>query len=114
MPPVTKLEISRTLRGNCALGFWRMVATIALACGYVWLFSQPSAAASTNAADWWSLKPLKRPAVPHLAGGKAQLESSTLPAAEQPLLESANPIDAFVWAKLQEKGLRPSAQADRR
>lgn len=42
---------------------------------------------------WWSLKPLSRAAPP--AG-------------------TTNPIDAFVLAKLREKGLTPSAEADRR
>ena len=49
--------------------------------------------------DWWSLRPLDRPAVPGLgpaAGG------------------ARNPIDAFVRAKLREKGLTPSPEADRR
>ncbi|HVL11408.1 MAG TPA: DUF1549 domain-containing protein, partial [Gemmata sp.] len=42
--------------------------------------------------DWWSLQPVKRPAVP--AG--------------------QNAIDHFVRAKLAEKGLKPSPEADRR
>jgi hypothetical protein len=41
----------------------------------------------------WSFQPVKRPAVP---GG------------------SANPVDAFVVARLREKGLSPSPEADRR
>ncbi len=44
--------------------------------------------------DWWSLKPLKKPVLP--AGN------------------SANPIDAFVRAKLVEKGLIPSPTAGKR
>ncbi|MBN9118388.1 MAG: DUF1549 domain-containing protein [Planctomycetes bacterium] len=48
--------------------------------------------AAANPADWWSFKPLKRSAVP--AG--------------------TNPIDHFVRAKLSEKGLSPSKEADRR
>jgi cytochrome c553 len=42
--------------------------------------------------DWWSFRPLKKPAVP--AG--------------------ANPIDHFIGKTLAEKGLSPSRQADRR
>ncbi|AMV28311.1 Planctomycete cytochrome C [Gemmata sp. SH-PL17] len=48
--------------------------------------------ATANPADWWSFKPLKKSAVPG----------------------DANPIDHFVRAKLKEKGLAPSPEADRR
>ncbi len=48
--------------------------------------------AVANPANWWSFKPLKKPAVP--AG--------------------ANPIDHFVRAKLSDSGLSPSKEADRR
>jgi mono/diheme cytochrome c family protein len=47
--------------------------------------------------DWWSFKPIVRPRIP----------AGTSPAAR-------NAIDAFVQAKLREKGLLPSPQADRR
>jgi len=47
---------------------------------------------ATNATDWWSLKPLAKPAVP------------TVP----------NSIDQFILAKLRDKGLSPSPEADRR
>ena len=49
--------------------------------------------------DWWSLQPVKRPAVPEVAN---------------PKVESHNAIDAFVLAKLRDKGLSPSPAADRR
>jgi mono/diheme cytochrome c family protein len=49
--------------------------------------------------DWWSLKPLSKSAVPRLVNRKSEI---------------VNPIDAFVLAKLDEKGLRPSPEADRR
>ncbi|MBP3956970.1 DUF1553 domain-containing protein [Gemmata sp. G18] len=48
--------------------------------------------ATANPADWWSFKPLKKSAAP----------------------ADVNPIDHFVRAKLKEKGLAPSAEADRR
>ncbi len=55
----------------------------------------------TDRYDWWSLKPLMRPDVPQL----------TWPGhPEQP---PASPIDAFILAKLREKGLQPSPEADR-
>lgn len=52
-------------------------------------------------ADWWSLKPIRKPAPPPV-----------------PLTQDASwvrtPIDRFILAKLQEKGLRPSPPTDRR
>ncbi len=48
--------------------------------------------AAANPADWWSFKPVARAAVP--AG--------------------AHPVDHFVRAKLKEKGLAPSPEADKR
>jgi hypothetical protein len=48
-------------------------------------------------AHWWSLKPLTRPALPN--SGKAQ---------------AGNPVDAFIVAKLKERGLDLSPEADRR
>lgn len=48
--------------------------------------------------DWWSLKPLSRPSVP-AAASTANIR---------------NPIDQFIQAKLEEKGLKASPEADRR
>lgn len=48
--------------------------------------------------DWWSLKPLGNPELP-------RIEHSGW---------NANPIDAFVLARLSEAGLAPSAAADKR
>ena len=48
--------------------------------------------------DWWSLKPLARPPLPKL--DKADW--------------ARTPIDAFLLARLREKGLDPSKEADRR
>ncbi len=58
--------------------------------------------AQVTDADWWSLKPLSRPAVP-----------STDQAAK-PDSWPVTPIDAFVLAKLREQGLQPSPEADPR
>lgn len=49
--------------------------------------------------DWWSLRPLQRPAVPQVP---AKWQTNV-----------ANPIDAFIVAALQDKGLRPSSMANR-
>ncbi len=61
-----------------------------------------SAAASKPArsGDWWSLKPLVRPAVPSVRNG--------------PRGWRENPIDAFILTKLREHGLEPAPEADRR
>ena len=54
-------------------------------------------AGKESAAIWWSLKPISRPtAVP----------------TNDPWIRT--PIDAFILAKLKEKGLTPSPEADRR
>ena len=57
--------------------------------------------AGRTGLDWWSLKPLVRPAVPSGAA------SGQRPAV-------SNPIDAFIAAKLREKKLSPSPEADAR
>jgi hypothetical protein len=50
--------------------------------------------------DWWSLKPLKKPALPKLSREQAS--------------RVRTPIDHFILAKLHEKGLRLSPKAERR
>ncbi len=60
----------------------------------------PGTDGGEDGRDWWSLRPLNRPAVPVLAAGARA--------------GARNPIDAFVRAKLREKGLAPSPEADRR
>jgi hypothetical protein len=53
--------------------------------------------ANSDAGDWWSLKPLTRPAMPTVK------KSAWI----------RNPIDAFILAKLESMGLAPSPEADR-
>jgi cytochrome c553 len=48
-------------------------------------------------ASWWSFKKVRKPTVPSIGGP-----------------DKPNPIDAFVLAKLKEKGLTPAPQADKR
>jgi mono/diheme cytochrome c family protein len=67
--------------------------------GAVWPDSA-AGAGSAQEAVWWSLRPLARPAVP-------TPETSATGWVR-------NPIDAFILARLQDKGLSPSAEADRR
>jgi hypothetical protein len=63
--------------------------------------SKPTSASRPIAnRDWWSLRPIVRPEIP-------TVESSTAGWAR-------TPIDRFILAKLVEKGLRPSREADRR
>ncbi len=56
--------------------------------------------------DWWSFKPVVRPAV-------LTTRSST-PEAGHPKPDARNPVDTFVVAKQQEHGLSMSPEADRR
>lgn len=63
--------------------------------GAVW-----PATASEDPRDWWSLRPLQRPPLPELSAADVQ--------------GARNPIDHFILAKLREKGLVPSPEADRR
>jgi len=56
--------------------------------------SKPAESLAEGATDWWSLRPLVRPAVPDGVG--------------------ANPVDAFVRARLRQEHLNPAPPADRR
>jgi mono/diheme cytochrome c family protein len=85
----------------------------------------PKVTAERITSDWWSLKPLVRPAVP---GGRSdgameywsddrkrrgsKPTTPALPHSSTPF--QANPIDAFISAKLREKNLPPSPEADAR
>ncbi|HAV62366.1 MAG TPA: hypothetical protein DCY13_08390, partial [Verrucomicrobiales bacterium] len=59
-----------------------------------------AAANANDPLDWWSLRPLEAVTVP---------VSDPAPAAWQ-----TNVIDRFIFAGLEERGLRPSPPADRR
>jgi hypothetical protein len=61
---------------------------------------KPVAVVATGRAgpDWWSLRPIRRPAVPRVKDGRLV----------------RTPIDAFLLAKLEEKGLSFAPEADRR
>ena len=60
----------------------------------------PESAGDGDPLDWWSLRPLDRPALPKLS-----------PEDES---RARNPVDHFILAKLRDKGLTPSPEADRR
>jgi mono/diheme cytochrome c family protein len=57
-----------------------------------------AAALEKPKSEWWSLKPIIKPSVPSATSGT----------------RIANPVDAFVVARLAEKGLSQSPEADRR
>jgi mono/diheme cytochrome c family protein len=61
-----------------------------------------SGAPWTESAAWWSLQPLTRPAPPHVSSSWVRT----------PWVRT--PIDAFILARLKEKGLHESREADRR
>ncbi|NDA67255.1 MAG: DUF1549 domain-containing protein, partial [Verrucomicrobia bacterium] len=72
-------------------------ADIAVLVEWVRQVQPPKETVARITSDWWSLKPLVRPAVPSISN-------------RQPAI--ANPIDRFVAAKLREQGLAPSSEAD--
>ncbi len=59
--------------------------------------------------DWWSLRPLVRPDIPAITSNMIRSKNHTDVTAE-----NVSPIDAFVIARLREKGLKQSPEADRR
>ena len=101
-PPLTAAEV-KTLRD------W-------IDAGPAW----PDTLAGTNgeAKPHWSLAPLRRPAAsvlsePVLSGKDPRAPSPPLSTAALST-ENSNPIDSFIHAKLVEKNLAPSKEADRR
>jgi mono/diheme cytochrome c family protein len=68
-----------------------------IAAGAPWPEERVLAEKASGPSDWWSLRRLVSPAVPSLIGGWAR-----------------TPVDAFVLERLQEQGIEPSAEADRR
>jgi hypothetical protein len=63
------------------------------------LLGAASASAKDPAKDWWAFQPLTRP---------------NIPVPRNPDLERSNPIDRFILARLRDKGLTLSPEADRR
>jgi cytochrome c553 len=60
----------------------------------------PGAAEAADPREWWSLRPLSRPPLPELNAADHAW--------------TRNAVDRFILAKLREKGLAPSREADRR
>ncbi|MBC7818667.1 MAG: DUF1549 domain-containing protein, partial [Planctomycetaceae bacterium] len=59
-----------------------------------------------TSTDWWSFKPVVRPAVPDVGHLTSQISDLKF--------EIRNPVDAFILAKQREMKLTPSPEADRR
>jgi hypothetical protein len=98
-------------------------ADIAALAEWVKQVKPPAEGAGRVAADWWSLKPLVRPAVPSNQYSVSSVQSGRSAAKASPaklntehwsLNTSANPIDRFIAAKLREQNLTPSPEADAR
>jgi len=67
--------------------------------------------------DWWSWQPVAAvdvPEVPTKLSPTRELSPTTLQEAMEAGQWIRNPIDAFIWEKLAEHGLRPNPPADRR
>lgn len=76
---------------------WLLGLVLAMTTNFTGAAAERSEPVATKASsrDWWSLKPLRRPEVPVIAG------------------TSSNPVDAFVAQVLDAQGLKPSPEADR-
>jgi len=61
--------------------------------------ASPTPVTKPSSTDWWSLKPLVRPAVPPIGNRQSAI---------------SNPIDSFIRAKLAEKSLQPAPEAEPR
>ena len=78
------------------------------------LWPEDVSVAKRDAADWWSLKPMTRPAVPEVKFSVLSPQPSAKDAATPAEKLSTNPIDAFISAKLAEKKLAMSPEAEPR
>jgi len=64
--------------------------------------------------DWWSLRPLRRPAVPALWHARSSQPTATVESDQQPgRLQLRTEVDAFIQETLNQKGLKASVDADR-
>jgi len=77
-----------------------------IASGARWPAGRPLADRSLADTNWWSLAPLVAPRVPGAADGTSGTGASA------PHARAPNPVDAFLDAKLAERGLRPMPPAD--
>lgn len=64
----------------------------------------PDAADEGDPLDWWSLRPLKRPAIPQSAIHQQAASD----------VDRGNPIDAFIHERLDHSGIATASAADRR
>src|SRR5438105_8881297 len=112
MPVQSKSDRFRNRSALRGIGGELCLAVILFGCGLFprALSSAPSAQKEeSDKTNWWSLQPLHSPPVPAMPQPKRTGKNAGV-VSNQP----ASPIDAFIRAKLDEKGLAPSPQADRR
>lgn len=64
-------------------------------------------------SDWWSLRELASPAIPS-KGKPLDVQPEHASSLAHSLYPPSNPIDAFIEAELDQRGLQPSPLADRR
>jgi len=98
-------------------------ADIAVLAEWVKQVKPPVDAPARISTDWWSLKPLVRPAVPSNQSSVLSVQSgqsapkqaaAKLKTGPWSLNTSTNPIDRFIAARLREQNLAPSPEADPR
>jgi hypothetical protein len=82
-----------------------------IATGAVWPDDLQLVDKHENDTDWWSYKPLTRPALPN---AKSEISNQTPAHRDASESEIKNPIDAFILAKLDANGMSPSPVADSR
>lgn len=83
----------------CRYAIVLFAVTLSLSWGMISPADEPRG--SSTAGEWWSLKPLQKPAPPAVTSSEHAAWVKT-------------PVDQFVLAKLVEKGLAPSPPADKR
>lgn len=80
------------------LAFLRLIPALTLVSLLIMLGILSADEKPASEEAWWSLKPLKKPTVPAVAGSNW----------------IRNPVDAFILTKLREQGFTPAPEADRR
>ena len=98
-------------------------AEVAVLVEWVKQVPPPKEVVARVSTDWWSLKPLVRPAVPSNQSSGFSVRSDKAVRSAGPaklktehwsLNASPNPIDRFIATKLREKNLQPAPEADAR
>ena len=94
------LRLGQVLIAGCCMVGAGMLGGFLFNVGATTVPETPAAKSKTENFDWWSFRPLVRPAEPPLSvGNSARVRT---------------PIDRFILAALEKNGLHPSPEADRR